>query len=98
MTKCPVCKHETATVDPSLGILPCLACQTRRRGLGVNRAVEFTSEAIKEDRKKFAGDILQPFRAGELSKEYIEHFGTKGISVSKDEVKKAVPTTDSYYG
>lgn len=94
---CPVCKNGPANFDPTLGTLPCTACQERGK-TNLSHPVEFTSESIKEDRKRFQKDILQPFRAGELSAEYIKAYGTKGINVTKEEVKKAIPTTDSYYG
>jgi len=64
----------------------------------LSETVEFTSEEIKRERKQFAKDILQPFRSGELSSEYLKAFGTKGLQVTKEDIKKAVPTTDSYYG
>jgi len=41
--------------------------------------------------KKFAKDIIQPFRAGELSKEYVDAWGAERLNVSKEEVKKAKP-------
>ena len=97
MKKCPVCHKYEATIDPTLGVLPCFNCQEKRRGQRLKASIEFTSDSIKEDRKKYAKDILQPFRDGELSKEYIEAYGSKGIEVNNDEIKHAVNTTDSYY-
>lgn len=101
MTKklCPVCNEQEATYNPTLGILPCSSCHERRSKTRTSgKVVEFTSEGVKEDRKKFAKDILQPFRSGELSKEFIDQYGTEGINVNKEEIKHAVNTTDSYYG
>ena len=94
---CPVCKKNDSQVHQILGILPCISCQRRSQTGKVVKVVEFTSDSIKEDRKEYKKDIIQPFREGEVSKEYIEQYGTQGINVTQEEVKKAVPTTDSYY-
>lgn len=48
-------------------------------------------ERIREDRAAHKLDIIQPFRDGELSKEYIDQYGTKGITVSEEDVKNAKP-------
>jgi hypothetical protein len=96
--KCPNCRKNEAIVVPILGVLKCTACQNATRAGYLTPTTEFTSDTIKEDRKRYAKDILQPFRGGEVSKEYIEKYGTKNLGVTKEEVKKAVTTTDSYYG
>lgn len=95
---CTVCKKNESRFDETLGYLPCEECKNRRLGIKTPESVEFTSEQIKEDRKIYSRDILQPFRDGVVSKEYLETYGTKGIQVDEEDVKKAVPTTDSYYG
>ena len=51
--------------------------------------LEMVPGRIVEDREKYFNSTLQPYRQGELSKEYIEAHGTKGIDVSREEVKKA---------
>jgi len=91
MTKlCPVCNTYESRTDRTIGILPCIKC-TERRAMekSSSSVVEFTSLSIKEDRKKYEKDILQPFRAGELSKEYVECYGSRGIGLSKEELKKS---------
>jgi len=50
---------------------------------------EFTTEQIKEDRLKFFNSSLQPYRDGELSREYVEAHGTKGIKASPEQIRKA---------
>jgi len=62
-------------------------------------AIEFTTDSIREQRKEFAKDIIQPFRHGQLSKEYVEAWGTKHLNVKPEEVKKAKNTWQelSYY-
>jgi len=52
-------------------------------------ASEMVSEETEEGRKEYFNSLLQPYRGGVLSKEYIEAHGTKGISATKEEVKKA---------
>lgn len=94
---CPVCKNEPASISKTLGVLPGEKCQQKRKNERLSTPVEFTSEQIKEDRKLYSKDIIQPFRSGTLSKEYISTYGTKGIDVSKEDIKNAINTTDSYY-
>ena len=50
---------------------------------------EFTSENIKDERKKFFKSITQPYREGQLSKEYLEAHGTKGINPTDEQIRKA---------
>ena len=52
-------------------------------------STEFIPERVREDRVEYFNSTIQPFRGGELSKEYIDVYGTEGISVSKQEAKKA---------
>lgn len=35
---------------------------------------EFTTDSIREQRKKYSKDLLQPFRSGEVSKEYLDAY------------------------
>lgn len=53
--------------------------------------VEFVPERIKESRKEFAKSQIQPFRNGELSKEFIDTYGTKHVSATPKEIKNAKP-------
>lgn len=85
--KCPNCNEPTTNVHPTFGVLSCDKCNESQNVLG--KYIEFTTEQIKSDRKEFASDLIQPFREGELSKEYIEKYGTSKIKVSKEEIKKA---------
>ena len=51
---------------------------------------EYVPESVENERKEYFNATLQPFRSGgELSKEYIEAHGTKGIDVTPEEVKRA---------
>ena len=88
--KCLNCKKGDMVYDKMFGWLPCIACREKQqRYFKPNSQIEFTSSEVKEARKKHRDDIIQPFRKGELSKEYLNKYGTKGIKVSKEEVKKA---------
>jgi hypothetical protein len=48
---------------------------------------EFMPQRIKDDRPKYAKSLMQPYRGGVASQEYIDTYGTKRIN-PKD-VKKA---------
>jgi hypothetical protein len=50
---------------------------------------EFVPQRIKDDRVTNFNSLMQPFRGGELSKEYVEKYGTKRLKVTPEEVKKA---------
>ena len=94
--KCLVCKEREAERHPVLGYLSCKEC---RLATTAPKPVEFTSDSIKEQRKEHAKDLLQPYRKGVLSKEYVEAHGTRYIKASKEEIKKAknVWSEDRWY-
>ena len=51
---------------------------------------EFVPERIKEDRRKHFGELVQPYRDGKLSKEYVDTYPNKAKKMAKDgEIKKA---------
>ena len=90
--KCLTCKKNEAT-RIQFGYAPCEECIARMRSkVRKTEPLEFVTESIKEERKRFAKDIIQPFRAGELSKEYVDKWGTKHLKVTPEEVKKAKNT------
>jgi hypothetical protein len=87
---CPNCQTNKGTTHALYGVLPCNECTTRQNTYNLPSVqVEMTGEIIKQERKDFARSIIQPFRAGELSKEYIDMYGTKSISVTEEEVANA---------
>lgn len=87
---CPMCGINPAQKHPTFGILPCVTCQNKMNTNELpNRQVEFTSESIKTERKTHARSIIQPYRGETLSKEYLDMYGTKGISVTDKQIKKA---------
>lgn len=86
---CLSCNHNEAR-QSQFGVLPCQECTDRMRSkTHKTRPFEFTTDSIREERRRFAKDIIQPFRAGELSKEYVDTWGANRLNVTPEEVKKA---------
>jgi len=52
-------------------------------------AKEWIPESVKDERKEYFNSIVQPFRDGEVSKEYIEAHGAESINVTPEEAEKA---------
>ena len=102
--KCLVCGKRASIKSPPYGFLPCMVCRRRMQKITKPRTTtEVTTENIKEDRKKFSKDLTQPFRQGQLSKEYIEAHPDsikemlKEKHITEDEVKKAKNIWDLDY-
>ena|SRR3990167_7741426 len=94
-TSCPNCQTENAQIHPLFGAMPGLSCQKKQKAQSSPGGyIEFTSESIKQDRVNYADDILKPYRSGQVSKRYIQKYGTKGIEVTEKEVKKAMDKPD----
>ena len=88
--ECLVCQKNEAQTHPSLGVLPCVPCQDKDQKIEKpKRGREFTTNAIKESRKEYAKDTVQPFRGGVVSKEYIDLYGSESLGVSKQDIKNA---------
>ncbi len=87
MLKCPACRNE-GIIDPQYGLIACLSCREKTTRMS-ERTYEFVPEHIKEERKEFKDQTIQPFRNGVLSKEYIDMYGTKHITATEEEVKNA---------
>lgn len=94
--KCLICQKRKAVKTDPIGWMPCLVCQKRQRTVSRPKVTtEITTDAIREDRKKFSGDILQPFRQGELSREYIEAYPDRAKKmveeghITKEEIKSS---------
>jgi hypothetical protein len=102
--KCLLCgKRESINIQP-YGLMPCLDCQKRQRNLTKpKQAIEVTTSQIKEDRKIFKTDIVQPFRDSNLSKEFVEAYPDKVKQMVKEghvterEVKESRPVWDLEY-
>jgi hypothetical protein len=80
---CLICRKRKAVNIPPFGWLPCEVCRKRQQEITKPKvSAEVTTDQIKEDRKIFKKDITQPFRQGELSKEFVE--------ANPEQVKKMV--------
>ena len=84
---CPKCRVRRAIRHEIYGLTECLECRRERQQ--IHRGPEFTSDSIQEQRLEYKKDILQPYRNGILSREYLEEYGTSGITVSEEEQKKS---------
>lgn len=90
MATCPKCQTRKASSHPTLGVLPCKPCLERLSGLkGPDKQVEFTTDSIRYQRKAYSKDIIQPYRSGELSKEYLDAHGSEGIKATPKQIKNA---------
>jgi len=90
-TKCPSCKGETDKFMLLSGLrvaCDCTKCVQRRAFKPQGRPHEFTTDKIKEDRVKFAKDLLQPYRGEDFSKEFRDAYPER----AKEMVKEGVIT------
>lgn len=88
--KCLNCQNEEATFKDGIGWTQGINCLNRQAGFPKPSVpAEFTTEEIKTSRIVHEEDIVQPFRDGVVSKEYLDIHGTKGIAVSETELAQA---------
>jgi hypothetical protein len=93
--KCLICLKRPAVKVEPYGYLPCLVCQKQKIKKATN--IEVTTEEIREGRRVFKKDITQPYRDGQLSKEYVEEYPNrikemiKEGNITQEEVKNAKP-------
>lgn len=67
--------------------MPCQNCQdSESKPVG---HPEFTTDSIRDQRREFRKDTIQPFRSGVVSKEYIEEYGTSGLNIDKKHIDNA---------
>ena len=97
---CPNCGTREAIKDETLGWIPCKACQIKKIKLG--EVPEFTSEAIKDQRKAFWSDIHPAHRSGVPSKEFRDRWGAEAMKrqgFTDEEIKNCryVYSDDKYY-
>lgn len=86
--KCPNCKKNKAIIHPQYGITECKKCQNKSHFKPLPYP-EITTDSIREQRREYNKDIIQPYRDGVLSKEFLEEYGTNGIQVTEKEIKDA---------
>lgn len=71
--KCTVCLINQANNHPIYGQMPCNDCNLKRSTNSLpNHQIEFTSQSVKDQRREYASSIVQPWRSGEPSREFIE--------------------------
>lgn len=71
--RCLNCQKRKAEFQPIVGYTYCKVCLNRQRKLPkLDETIELAPESMKEDRKKYQAEIVQPFRSGQLSKEYVK--------------------------
>ena len=87
MIKCPKCKTNEAPVHPQYGVTWCKDCNKAKPPMG-GKYPEFIPERIKEDRRKYAKDILQPWRGGEPSREYMKAYPEKSKGMYTDQQRR----------
>lgn len=70
-------------------IFECPRCHARMDVHFSTGYPEMVPERVKEDRRAHFKSLIQPYRNGQLSREYVEAYGTKGIRATKDEVRRS---------
>ena len=96
--KCSRCQVNEAIFVEGLGNTECESC--KKIHFVPKRGPEFTTESVKDQRRGYRKDILQPWHDGALSKEYLKEYGTQGVNASDQEIKNAKETykgTPGYY-
>ena len=84
---CSRCGKGEAIPSEEYGLLPCQDCQDKE--IRLKRGPEFTTNSIRNQRREYKKDILQPWHDGVLSKEYVETYGTQGVKATKKDIKNA---------
>ena len=86
--KCKVCKTNDSEYNVQFGYLDCKDCRLKETKLS-ERTYEFVPEHIKEERKEYKNQTIQPYRNGQVSKEYLDLYGSSRIVATDDEIKNA---------
>jgi len=102
---CLNCNRNEGLFTHPIGWTYCQECQDKHKADRIKETIEVTSDGIKEDRKVYKTDILQPFRESSLSKEYVTKYPesvqqmVREGRVSREEVKNAKPVwvENQYY-
>jgi len=99
---CPICSIKPARISPIYGLLPCKKCAKKQQQARLpDHPVEMVGEDIHGQRKAYANDIIQPWRSGEPSREFMEKYPEKAKRYyTAKERKKAKYVWDgdlSYY-
>lgn len=89
---CPICQKNPARNHSMYGLTACSMCA---QGVTTASAPGVETEDIREQQKSHSDDMLQPYREGVLSKEYVDKYGTKHLDIQEGETPKNV--WDTYY-
>lgn len=89
--KCPSCRRRKAVINSQYGVTFCKQCRLEEeRYQKPHWSTEFTTNNIRDERRAYAKDIIQPWDGeGTLSKEYLQEYGTQGIEATKEQIKNA---------
>lgn len=76
---CPNCKKNDSEFSPTLGVLPCLACQEKLSQFNLSKNPEFITisrkDRIESQREEYMADILQPYNAdGSPNKDFVREY------------------------
>lgn len=85
--KCLNCNKNEAQKHPVMGYMPCESCVAKQKKYTVRPSIEHVPEETREQRKQYADDIVQPYRAGTVSLEYVKKYGSERFT--KEELKDA---------
>jgi len=83
-------------MHPQLGPTWCQECRDATKPFNWGWP-EFTTDEIRDGRKKYRKELLQPFRSGQVSKEYLDAFPKQRAGMIKegiitsDQAKRAKP-------
>lgn len=95
---CPSCFINEAQHHVSIGVLPCLECQTRMDKLpSPLQSVEIIPERIKSERQERGDSIEQPHIKGELNKRWVDLWGedaARDRGFTNKEIKNAKYVAD----
>lgn len=90
---CPQCSEENAIIDGELGLLPGLNCQNVNKSIPKpkqSQTYSFASPTTKKHRVEYGAEMYQPYINGQLSREFVETFGTSKLEgVTKEDIKKS---------
>lgn len=62
----------------------CKGCNANKQDFGRAKWPEFVPQSIRDGRKKYSKELLQPFRQGQVSKEYLDAYPTQREGMIKE--------------
>lgn len=70
---CSNCNKNEAPIHPTYGVIHCQECCDSYKPVS-RGTFEFTTDEIKQGRREHRTQLLQPFRSGIVSKEYLDAY------------------------